>query len=141
MVCTAGTADLPVAEEVAPVLGPKVPPALSCLGWLPLADSPPVRQAAVTAELMGVEEVVRVWDVGVAGIQRLLRNRELINVSRPALHNDMHGAGTPTRRSRSTNQEEQEEQPREGGGGGGGDTPAELPVDIRRSQHSAAAAV
>ena len=49
-VCTAGTADLPVAEE-----------------------------AAVTAELLGITEVVRLWDVGVAGIQRLLRNRETVN--------------------------------------------------------------
>ena len=48
--CTAGTADLPVAEE-----------------------------AAVTAELLGITEVVRLWDVGVAGIQRLLRNRETVN--------------------------------------------------------------
>ncbi|MEA5418326.1 nickel pincer cofactor biosynthesis protein LarB [Spirulina sp. CCNP1310] len=45
---TAGTADLPVAEE-----------------------------AAVTAELMGFR-VERLWDVGVAGIQRLLRHQDLI---------------------------------------------------------------
>lgn len=45
---TAGTADLPVAEE-----------------------------AAVTAELMGFT-VERLWDVGVAGIQRLLRHQEAI---------------------------------------------------------------
>lgn len=49
VVCTAGTADLPVAEE-----------------------------AAATAELMGIEEVVRLWDIGVAGIQRLLRNRDTL---------------------------------------------------------------
>ena len=49
VVATAGTADLPVAEE-----------------------------AAATAELMGIEEVVRLWDIGVAGIQRLLRNRETL---------------------------------------------------------------
>lgn len=46
---SAGTADLPVAEE-----------------------------AAVTAELSGFE-VKRLWDVGVAGIHRLLNNRQLIS--------------------------------------------------------------
>lgn len=45
---TAGTADLPVAEE-----------------------------AAVTAELSGFA-VKRLWDVGVAGLHRLLRHRQLI---------------------------------------------------------------
>ena len=47
-VLTAGTSDLPVAEE-----------------------------AAVTAELMGLG-VTRLWDVGVAGIHRLLNNREVL---------------------------------------------------------------
>ncbi len=47
-IVTAGTADLPVAEE-----------------------------AAITAELCGFS-VNRLWDVGVAGIHRLLSNRELI---------------------------------------------------------------
>ncbi|NJL45945.1 MAG: nickel pincer cofactor biosynthesis protein LarB [Leptolyngbyaceae cyanobacterium SM2_3_12] len=47
-VLTAGTADLPVAEE-----------------------------AAVTAELSGFQ-VKRLWDVGVAGLHRLLRHRQLI---------------------------------------------------------------
>lgn len=46
---TAGTADLPVAEE-----------------------------AAITAELCGFE-VERLWDVGVAGIHRLLAHRHLIS--------------------------------------------------------------
>jgi pyridinium-3,5-biscarboxylic acid mononucleotide synthase len=46
---TAGTSDLPVAEE-----------------------------AALTAELSGFQ-VERLWDVGVAGIHRLLRNREVID--------------------------------------------------------------
>jgi pyridinium-3,5-biscarboxylic acid mononucleotide synthase len=45
---TAGTADIPVAEE-----------------------------AAVTGELCGFE-VTRLWDVGVAGIHRLLSNRQVI---------------------------------------------------------------
>ena len=48
VVISAGTADLPVAEE-----------------------------AAVTAELSGFQ-VQRLWDVGVAGIHRLLDNRDLI---------------------------------------------------------------
>jgi NCAIR mutase (PurE)-related protein len=47
-ILTAGTADLPVAEE-----------------------------AAVTAELCGFK-VKRLWDVGVAGLHRLLRHRQLI---------------------------------------------------------------
>ncbi len=47
-ILTAGTADLPVAEE-----------------------------AALTAEFSGFE-VKRLWDVGVAGIQRLLSHRQLI---------------------------------------------------------------
>ena len=47
-ILTAGTADIPVAEE-----------------------------AAVTGELCGFE-VIRLWDVGVAGIHRLLSNRQVI---------------------------------------------------------------
>ncbi|MEL6384273.1 MAG: nickel pincer cofactor biosynthesis protein LarB [Cyanobacteria bacterium J06626_18] len=47
-ILTAGTADLPVAEE-----------------------------AAVTAELSGFQ-VLRLWDVGVAGIHRLLRHQALL---------------------------------------------------------------
>ncbi|MGB7248779.1 MAG: nickel pincer cofactor biosynthesis protein LarB [Phormidesmis sp.] len=50
-ILTAGTADLPVAEE-----------------------------AAVTAELCGFQ-VTRLWDVGVAGIHRLLSNRHVIDQS------------------------------------------------------------
>ncbi|MGB3300196.1 MAG: nickel pincer cofactor biosynthesis protein LarB [Phormidesmis sp.] len=50
-ILTAGTADLPVAEE-----------------------------AAVTAELCGFR-VSRLWDVGVAGIHRLLSNRHVIDES------------------------------------------------------------
>ncbi|MEO1095466.1 MAG: nickel pincer cofactor biosynthesis protein LarB [Cyanobacteria bacterium J06638_28] len=48
-ILTAGTADLPVAEE-----------------------------AAVTATLSGFQ-VLRLWDVGVAGIHRLLRHREVLH--------------------------------------------------------------
>jgi len=50
-ILTAGTADLPVAEE-----------------------------AAVTAEMCGFN-VTRLWDVGVAGIQRLLSNQHVIDES------------------------------------------------------------
>ncbi|PSF38075.1 1-(5-phosphoribosyl)-5-amino-4-imidazole-carboxylate carboxylase [Aphanothece hegewaldii CCALA 016] len=50
-ILTAGTADIPVAEE-----------------------------AAITAELCGFE-VQRLWDVGVAGIHRLLSHRDLITSS------------------------------------------------------------
>jgi NCAIR mutase (PurE)-related protein len=50
-ILTAGTADLPVAEE-----------------------------AAVTAELSGFN-VSRLWDVGVAGIHRLLNNRHVIEAA------------------------------------------------------------
>ncbi|MEM9904077.1 MAG: nickel pincer cofactor biosynthesis protein LarB [Cyanobacteria bacterium P01_D01_bin.44] len=50
-ILTAGTADLPVAEE-----------------------------AAVTLELSGFQ-VSRLWDVGVAGIHRLLNNRQVIHQS------------------------------------------------------------
>ncbi|MDM7916682.1 MAG: nickel pincer cofactor biosynthesis protein LarB [Candidatus Eisenbacteria bacterium] len=48
VVCAAGTSDLPVAEE-----------------------------AALTAETLG-SRVVRLWDVGVAGIHRLLEQRSLL---------------------------------------------------------------
>ncbi len=47
-ILTAGTADLPIAEE-----------------------------AAITAELSGFN-VLRLWDVGVAGIHRLLRHRDVV---------------------------------------------------------------
>ena len=50
-ILTAGTADLPVAEE-----------------------------AAITAELAGFK-VSRLWDVGVAGIHRLLNNRHVIDAA------------------------------------------------------------
>lgn len=51
-VVTAGTSDIPVAEE-----------------------------AALTAETMG-NEVVRIWDAGVAGIHRILSEREALQRSR-----------------------------------------------------------
>lgn len=51
-VCTAGTSDIPVAEE-----------------------------AALTAEAMG-NRVRRIWDAGVAGVHRILSERERLNDSR-----------------------------------------------------------
>jgi pyridinium-3,5-biscarboxylic acid mononucleotide synthase len=42
------------------------------------ADLPVGEEAAITAQLCGFQ-VKRLWDVGVAGIHRLLQNRELIN--------------------------------------------------------------
>src|SRR5690606_17412064 len=51
-VCTAGTSDIPVAEE-----------------------------AALTAETMG-NRVQRVWDAGVAGVHRILAERERLQKSR-----------------------------------------------------------
>ena len=55
MVVTAGTSDIPVAEE-----------------------------AALTAEAMG-NRVKRVWDVGVAGIHRVLSERTLLQSARVAI--------------------------------------------------------
>jgi NCAIR mutase (PurE)-related protein len=49
VVCAAGTSDIPVAEE-----------------------------AALTAQVLG-SEVVRLWDVGVAGIHRLLEHRLVLS--------------------------------------------------------------
>jgi len=51
-VVTAGTSDIPVAEE-----------------------------AALTAEAMG-NSIDRIWDVGVAGIHRVIAERELLNKAR-----------------------------------------------------------
>jgi hypothetical protein len=52
VIVTAGTSDIPVAEE-----------------------------AALTAETMG-NRVTRIWDAGVAGIHRILAERELLNKAR-----------------------------------------------------------
>ena len=45
------------------------------------SDAPVAEEAALTAELLG-SEVQRVTDVGVAGIHRLLRHRELLRTAR-----------------------------------------------------------
>jgi pyridinium-3,5-biscarboxylic acid mononucleotide synthase len=57
----------------------KIPPRQGVIGILSAgtADLPVAEEAAVTAELAGFK-VDRLWDVGVAGIQRLLANRHVI---------------------------------------------------------------
>jgi len=58
----------------------EIPLARGCIGILTAgtADIPVAEEAAVTAELSGFE-VQRLWDVGVAGIHRLLSHRELLD--------------------------------------------------------------
>ena len=58
-------------------------PAASGIGKIVIAtggtsDIPVAEEAAVTAEVLG-NEVVRLYDVGVAGVHRLLANMELLN--------------------------------------------------------------
>jgi NCAIR mutase (PurE)-related protein len=62
-------------QEPAPLPGPL---AVVCAGT---SDLPVAEEAAVTAELMGAE-VVRIHDVGVAGLHRLLAQRETLNSAR-----------------------------------------------------------
>ncbi|MBE9030835.1 nickel pincer cofactor biosynthesis protein LarB [filamentous cyanobacterium LEGE 11480] len=58
----------------------KMPQRLGTIGILSAgtADLPVAEEAALTAELCGFQ-VERLWDVGVAGIQRLLSNRHVID--------------------------------------------------------------
>lgn len=58
---------------------PKTPTQLGTISILTAgtADIPVAKEAAVTAELCGFE-VVRLWDVGVAGIHRLLSNSQVV---------------------------------------------------------------
>jgi NCAIR mutase (PurE)-related protein len=62
-------------EETPPRPGPL---AILCAGT---SDLPVAEEAAVTAELMGAE-VVRIHDVGVAGLHRLLAQRETLAMAR-----------------------------------------------------------
>lgn len=62
-----------------PIEQPKQPGRLSIL-TAGTADLPVAEEAAVTAELCGFN-VTRLWDVGVAGIQRLLSNQHVIDES------------------------------------------------------------
>jgi pyridinium-3,5-biscarboxylic acid mononucleotide synthase len=58
----------------------KIPARIGTIGILSAgtADLPVAEEAAVTAELCGFT-VDRLWDVGVAGIQRLLSNRHVVD--------------------------------------------------------------
>ena len=49
--------------------------AVLCAGT---SDLPVAEEAAVTAEFMGGSEVRRIYDVGVAGLHRLLAHREVL---------------------------------------------------------------
>lgn len=61
-----------IARHIAPQSGVVT---ILCAGT---ADLPVAEEAAITAELMGFQ-VVRIWDVGVAGIHRLLSYQEEID--------------------------------------------------------------
>lgn len=60
-----------------PNIHPQYPGTISILS-AGTADLPVAEEAAVTAELCGFQ-VQRLWDVGVAGIHRLLNNRHVID--------------------------------------------------------------
>jgi NCAIR mutase (PurE)-related protein len=60
-----------------PTIEPKYPGAIAILS-AGTADLPVAEEAAVTGELSGFR-VQRLWDVGVAGIHRLLNNRHVID--------------------------------------------------------------
>lgn len=55
-------------------------PGLICILTAGTADLPVAEEAAVTAELSGLN-VQRLWDVGVAGIHRLLSHRHVIDAA------------------------------------------------------------
>jgi hypothetical protein len=57
------------------------PIAVVCAGT---SDLPAAEEAAVTAEYLGCE-VARVWDVGVAGLHRILAARESLNTARAVI--------------------------------------------------------
>jgi pyridinium-3,5-biscarboxylic acid mononucleotide synthase len=59
-----------------PTLMPQYPGIITLIS-AGTADLPVAEEAAITAQLSGFQ-VKRLWDVGVAGIHRLLQNRELI---------------------------------------------------------------
>jgi pyridinium-3,5-biscarboxylic acid mononucleotide synthase len=60
-----------------PTLTPQYPGTITLLS-AGTADLPVAEEAAITAQLSGFQ-VIRLWDVGVAGIHRLLQNRHLIH--------------------------------------------------------------
>jgi pyridinium-3,5-biscarboxylic acid mononucleotide synthase len=59
-----------------PILTPSHPGTITLIS-AGTADLPVAEEAATTAQLSGFQ-VKRLWDVGVAGIHRLLQNRDLI---------------------------------------------------------------
>lgn len=72
-----------LASPAAPgnIAPPQLPP-VQCPGTITIvtagtADLPVAEEAALTAQLCGLA-VERLWDVGVAGVHRLLSNRELL---------------------------------------------------------------
>jgi NCAIR mutase (PurE)-related protein len=72
----------PEARICATVPAPLQPQNLGVVGILSAgtADLPVAEEAACTASLCGFE-VLRLWDVGVAGIHRLLSNRHVIDAA------------------------------------------------------------
>lgn len=66
-----------ICAIVPPNLQPRYPGTIGLLS-AGTADLPVAEEAAVTAELSGFQ-VQRLWDVGVAGIHRLLNNRQVID--------------------------------------------------------------
>ncbi len=71
------------AVVVPPESSAHLPPAVGCVGVISAgtADLPVAEEAALTAGLMGCR-VERLFDVGVAGLHRLLRNQELLERAR-----------------------------------------------------------
>ncbi|MGA7523271.1 MAG: nickel pincer cofactor biosynthesis protein LarB [Acidobacteriaceae bacterium] len=78
-----------VFHETARIIGLKRPDnpgtagpiAVVCAGT---SDLPVAEEAAVTAEYLGCE-VARIWDVGVAGLHRILAARESLNTARAVI--------------------------------------------------------
>jgi pyridinium-3,5-biscarboxylic acid mononucleotide synthase len=66
-----------IAAISPPALTPTYPGTITLLS-AGTADLPVAEEAAITAQLSGFQ-VKRLWDVGVAGIHRLLQNRHLIH--------------------------------------------------------------
>ena len=65
-----------IAAIAPPALTPQYPGTITLIS-AGTADLPVAEEAATTAQLSGFQ-VKRLWDVGVAGIHRLLQNRDLI---------------------------------------------------------------
>ncbi len=72
--------------------------AVLCAGT---SDLPVAEEAAVTAEVMGGGEVRRIYDVGVAGLHRLLAHREALREAEVVIVCAGHGRRTAQRRRRN----------------------------------------